>query len=306
MYLIRIWAFLLLSVSASFAGIYDLKPEKIHKNIYCFFGDIHPPTVQNKGFVSNICLVYNGENVYALDAGPSYKFAEELDAQSQALFGKPIHAAIITNYHDDRLQGASYFTAQGKDIYAHDNIKEDIANNPEKFMRMQQIMSEEELEGTQVITPNKRFIDSFNIRGEEFDIHLLKPSKCAETPSDILVYIPKYRFLFTGNILFDDRMINFAEDSDMEGWLEAIKEIRTLHPKTIIMGHGYSTSKTAYMTTFTYLTALRAQVKKAYDEGIDLQDIMGHIKLDRYKKLLHFDDLNGKNVYNYYFDLEMQ
>lgn len=302
----RFWVLFLFCVSAAFAGTYDLKPKKIHKNIYCFFGSLDGPASQNKGFVSNVCLLNNGEKIFMLDAGPAYTFAQEVDEQSKILFGKSIDAAIITNYHDDRLQGASYFTAQSKDVYAHDNIKEDIANNPEKYTRMQQIMNEEELEGTQVITPNKRFIDSFKIKGPEFDIHLLKPSKAAQSPSDILINIPKYRFLFTGNILFDGRMINFAEDSDMEGWLEAIKEIRTLHPKTIIMGHGYSTSKTAYMTTFTYLTTLRAQVKKAYDEGIDLQEIMDHIKLDRYKKLLHFDELNGKNVYNYYFDLEME
>lgn len=48
---------LLIAFSAAniFAAEHELKPLKVADSLWCVFGDLKPPSKENKGFVSNIC-----------------------------------------------------------------------------------------------------------------------------------------------------------------------------------------------------------------------------------------------------------
>ena len=142
---------ILFASSILFAGMYSLKPLKISKDITCVIGDFNSPKKSNKGFVSNMCYVNMGDSLVVLDAGPTYKFAKEFYALMQKEYpNKKVSSVILSNYHDDRIQGASFFKDLGAKVIGHKTINEDIKKNPAKFERMKMIMPKEVLEGTNI------------------------------------------------------------------------------------------------------------------------------------------------------------
>ena len=288
------------------ANIYSLKFQKVAKGIECVIGDFNPPTKENKGFVNNACFIDVGDGLVVIDPGPTFLFAKEFAQKAQKLTGKKIKAVVVTNYHDDRLYGASYYAAKKIPIIAHKNIVEDIKNNSQKFERMKNILTKAEFNGTKVVIPNVLFDKEYEINGTKRVVKLLKLSPVSEEKSDIVVWVPDSGFLFAGNIIFNNRALNYTKNSNMKGWLEAIEKIKKLNPKIIVGGHGLVMGADAYKTTKEYLQTLQSQVKKAYDNDVDLIDLPKHLHLEKFKNLKHVKELNIHNATNYYNQLEWE
>ncbi len=293
---------ILLAAAASLLA-YRLEPVEVAKDTYCFIGDYHGPTAENGGFVSNVCLAKSGEDILLMDAGPTYAFAKQIDAQAQKLFGKGVTMVAVTNYHDDRILGASYFEKRGVPIYVAAGTKAAIKKHAARFERIKNAVDKESYKETRI--PKKLTEMEGNRLELTKDAVLIKPGKAAQSPTDILIYLRDRGVVFTGNILFDGRMINFAEDSDMQGWLEAIEKIKALNPEVVVQGHGDKFSPDAAIkVTETYLLQLKDQVGKLYDQGVSLGEVTDKTDLDSAKHLNHYGDLNGKNISHYYLDLE--
>lgn len=284
---------------------YDLRPVKAAEGIECVIGAIDGPNAQNGGFVSNICWADLGPSVALLDAGPTLRFAQELEALILKRTGKPVSHVILTNYHDDRILAASHFEGRnGVKILGHRSILSDIAANPVKFERLPNLLPPKLYAGTKIPSQIETFEKELIIKGDRLTIKLLKLSEASEAPSDIAVFIPEAKLVFAGNILFNERALNYADDSHMAGWIEAIEAIRALKPAIIVAGHGAITDSNGYKTTLEYLTALKTQVDKHYDDGLELDEVVKATDLGGFSHLRNFDALNGKNIYNYYLQLE--
>ncbi len=288
------------------ANIYNFEFKKVADGIECVIGDFNPPTKENKGFVNNSCFIDIGDGLVVVDPGPSFNFAKEFAAKAEKISGKKVKAVVVTNYHDDRLFGASYYASKKIPVIAHKNIVEDIKKNPQKFERMKHILTKEEFNGTKVVTPNVLFEKEYDINGTKRVVKLLKLSPVSEEKSDIVVWVPDSGFLFAGNIVFNNRALNYTKNSNMKGWLEAIEKIKALKPKIVLGGHGSLMGADAYKTTEEYLKALQSQVKKAYDNDVDLIDLPKHLHLEKFKDLKHVNELNRHNATGYYNQLDWQ
>ncbi len=301
-----IFAILLAGIALYAKALYHFKPVKVADGIECVIGDFNPPTKSNRGFVSNSCWIDIGDALVIVDPGPSYRFAKEFAQLAQKRTGKEIKAVVVTNYHDDRLYGASFYAAKHIPVIAHKSIIQDIKNNPQKFERLKRILSPEEFQGTKLVTPDTLFEKVYTIKGSKRSIKLLKLSPVSEEHSDIVVWVPDVKFLFAGNIIFNNRALNYTKNSNMKGWIDALKKIEAMHPAIILGGHGSLMGHNAYKTTLEYLKSLQKQVKAAYDNDIDMSELMKHVNLSSFKKLKHADQLNRHNANNYYQQLEWE
>lgn len=285
-----------------FANEYDLKLVKAADSLWCVFGDLKPPSKENKGFVNNICWVDGKEGVTLLDAGPTESFGVELEAQIQKTTGKKVSTVVLTNYHDDRILAASYFQKRGAKIAAHKNIVADIAKNEAKIMRMRMILPPSLYGQTAIPKPDILFDgDSFEI-GET---RLLKLSAVSETPSDIAVWLPKQKAVFAGNLVFEGRLLNYDDDSRADGWLAALDKLEALKPKIVIAGHGAKLDRAGIKSTRGYLEAIYKGTKKAFDDGVELENITKSVKADEFSYLTNFEMLHPRNLYNIYGQFEL-
>ena len=294
---------ILATLTSVYANFYNLTPIHITKDISCVIGDFNPPTKENRGFVSNICYIDMGDNITLLDAGPTYNFAKELYTIIKKEYpNKKITNVILSNYHDDRVLGASYFKEQGATIIGAKSINEDIKNNPQKFERMKIILPKEVLENTKLINADKLVEDGYKIKGSKKTVTILKLSKTSEENSDIAIYSKDDNFIFTGNIVFNGRMLNYTKNSNVDGWIEALEKISKLNAKYVLGGHGKRYDKESYKPSLDYLKKLKKAVGKAHSEDIDITDIK--VEKNLLEGIKYYDQLNKHNIRVLYDQLE--
>lgn len=301
----KIVLLILLGLTTLFANVYNLKPISITKDIHCVIGDFHPPMKSNNGFVSNMCYVDMGETLVVLDAGPTYIFAKEFYDMIKKDYPKhTVSHVVLSNYHDDRIQGASFFKELGAKIVGHTTINDDIDENMDKFQRMGMILDPKNLKGTKLIHADTLVDGGYKIKGTKKTLEIIKPSKISEEKSDIAIYSKDDGFLFVGNIVFNGRLLSYKKTSNIDGWIEALENLAKMNVKYLLGGHGNEYDKDSYKPTLEYLKIMREDVKKAYDEGIDIFEIKDHVKTEKFNYINHFDMLNALNISTYYNQLE--
>ncbi len=294
-----------LASASLFGGVYNLKPIKVTKDITCVIGDFNPPTKQNLGFVSNACYVNMGNSLVVLDAGPTYKFAKEFYALMQKEYpNKRVKAVILTNFHDDRVLGASFFKELGAKIIGYKNLNDEIKKYRSKFERMPKVVPPNIYKGTKIVYADTLVDDGYEIKGSKKTLKIIKPSKVSEEASDIAIYSKDDSFVFTGNMVFNRRMLNYREESSVDGWIKALEKIKSLNAKYVFPGHGDDYSKDSYKITLDYLKTLKAGVQRAIKNDIDDSDLVKFIDTKKFNNLLHFKPLNYRAIYNYYEQLQ--
>ncbi|HRZ76997.1 MAG TPA: MBL fold metallo-hydrolase, partial [Bacteroidales bacterium] len=103
--------------------------------------------------------------------------------------------------------------------------------------------------------PSLTFADSLRLDLEDMVIEMKHFGIC-HSKSDLLIYVPELKLLFTGDLFFKygRPSINYEQNRDKAQWLSAVQWIqaRTSDIETIIGGHGELLSKED-LTRFTQL-----------------------------------------------------
>ncbi len=290
-----------------FGNFYDLKQISITNDIHCVIGDFNPPTKQNKGFVSNMCYVDIGDSLVVLDAGPTYSFAKEFYSIMKKRYpSKDISHVVLSNFHDDRILGSSFFKKIGAKIVGHITLNEDIKNYKSKFGRIKKITSKKVYENTKLINADTLVEGGYKIVGSKKTLEIIKPSEVSEEKSDIAIYSKDDSFLFVGNMIFNGRMLNYRKASSVDGWIESLENLVKLDAKYILGGHGSEYDKNSYKPSLEYLKILKRDVTKAYENDIDRADVKKYVEIGLYKDIPYYSQLNNNNINNYYDQLEWE
>lgn len=113
--------------------------------------------------------------------------------------------------------------------------------------------------------------------------------------------------LFAGDVVYVDRMLGVIPVSNTRRWLETFTVIEQLNPKTIVPGHGSVTNlDTARSDTKAYLDALRAHMKKAVADGIDMSAAVKSFDGRPVMRLLNAAELMPGNASRTYLEMERE
>lgn len=101
--------------------------------------------------------------------------------------------------------------------------------------------------------PNLVFNDSLTIYGNT-EVKLITYGD-GHTPSDLFVYLPKEKIVFTGDLLFvkDHAWIG---ESKIENWISYLKKMQLLNVDTYIPGHGDEGNKNSVTEMINYFNSL--------------------------------------------------
>ena len=239
--------------------------------VYAYIGDTGARTVGNEGLNANLGLVLTEQGAVLIDSGATFQSARKIHDAVKKVTAKPIRWVINTGGQDHRWLGNGYFKEQGAEIIAHANAAPDMqARGGDQLAGLKGTLNEK-ADGTVPTLPT-RFVKGNDVRlelgGSVFE---LKYRGGAHTPGDMLVWLPQKNVLFSGDVVFVDRLLGVLPASNTKNWLATFSVIEALHPKVIVPGHGRVTNlPTARADTQAYLTALRAHMQKAVDQGIDI------------------------------------
>jgi len=280
---------------------YHLVPQKLSKDTYCFFGKLENISKENAGNIVNTCYVRTKEGFVVIDSGPTYAYAQQAYAQMQKIADMPVKYVIVTHDHDDHWLGNSFYKQQDAFFIGPKTYEENVYDG--MHTRMEGALGKEFV-NTQKVVKLDKVVDkkyTFTLGEKEFEV--MQPVDQAHTKGDLIVYLPKERVVFAGDLVFNDR-ITSLRDGSLLGSLAALDVIDGLHAKIIVGGHGYKTDANATVEFETYLKEMKRGILEAIENDITIDEIAKTLPMPEYKAKKLYDVLHKRNVFDAYRELE--
>ena len=294
-------------VAAAAAHAVDVRFERVADGVYAHIGALGGRTYENEGLNANLGLVVTPGGAVLIDSGATARSAAQIHAAVKRVTDQPVRWVINTGGQDHRWLGNGYFKAQGAQLIAHANAKADMTNRGNDHLQSLRTVLKERVDGTVPTLPD-RFVEGTDIRlelgGTVFE---LRHRGGAHTPGDMMVWLPATRVLFTGDVVYVQRMLGVLPVSNTRRWLDTFAVIEELAPARLVPGHGKVTDvATARADTRAYLEALRAHMKKAVDDGTDLSAAIKSFDAAPFMRLLNSAELHPGNASRTYLELERE
>jgi glyoxylase-like metal-dependent hydrolase (beta-lactamase superfamily II) len=300
------WCVVLLALATPVQA-QDVHFERVAEGVYAHIGDLGGRTTANQGLNANIGLVLTPGGAVLIDSGATARSARRIAEAARQVSSLPIRWVINTGGQDHRWLGNGYFKAQGAQLIAHARGEADLRNRGNDHVEALRAALGDGVDGT-VPTLPERWIrgtdEKLDLGGMTFE---LKHRGGAHTPGDMLVWLPQSRVLFSGDVVYADRLLGVIPVSRTQTWLATFAEIERLAPAHIVPGHGRVTDlATAQADTCDYLVALRAHMKKAVDDGQDISAAVKAFDARPWLRLLNAADLMPGNASRTYLELERE
>jgi glyoxylase-like metal-dependent hydrolase (beta-lactamase superfamily II) len=262
----------------------------------------------NQNYISNAAFVVTPAGVVVIDALGSPALAERLVAQIRKVTDRPITHVIVTHYHADHIYGLQTFKALGARIIAHAAAKEYLNSET-----AQQRLEVSRVELAPWVNEHTRLVEAdewlaadrtLKVGGVEFQIKTVGPS---HTPEDLVVYLPREKVLFAGDLVFRSR-VPFVGKADSRHWIAALKTLLGFDAAVIVPGHGPLSheARKDMQLTHDYLIYLRAAMGKAAANLEPFDEAYQNTDWSQFEHLPLFRVANRMNAYNTYLLLEQE
>ena len=283
-----------------------LNPVKVTDNIWAIVGPLSNRTPENLGNNATFGVVITSEGLILVDSGGTRKGAEALHAVIKSISDKPIRYVINTGGQDHRWFGNDYFSRQGAKIISSEAAALDHKQRfNDQVLRLTALIGDENFAGTEARYADILFSDSYRLTLGDTTIEIFHKGQ-AHTPGDSYVWVPDSKVVFSGDIVYVDRMLGIGEQSNSRSWVEVFEAMAMLNPDVVIPGHGAPVPlEKAKKDSYDYLVALRERVAAFIEEGGDISEV-SEIGQDDYAYLQNYDTLSGRNAQKVYSELEFE
>jgi glyoxylase-like metal-dependent hydrolase (beta-lactamase superfamily II) len=297
----------LAAAQAPWAGAVEVRFERVADKVYAHVGDIGARTVANEALNANVGLVVTPAGAVLIDSGATFRSARDLRAAIRRVTTQPVRWVINTGGQDHRWLGNGYFQAQGAELIAHAAAVPDMRSRGGDQLAALRTLLGTGADDT-VPTLPKRLLEGADARlelgGTVFEF---RHRGGGHTPGDMMVWLPQAQVAFAGDIVYVDRLLAVLPVSSTKAWLDAFSALEQLAPKHIVPGHGRVTDlATARAQSRAYLEALRAHMKRAVEQGIDVSEAVKSFNLAPFLHLSNAGELNPGNGSRTYLEVERE
>jgi glyoxylase-like metal-dependent hydrolase (beta-lactamase superfamily II) len=284
----------------------ELNFTSVAPGVYAFIGESGPRTAANEGMNANTGFIVTGAGVVVVDSGSTYEVAKRIHAAIQKVTQEPVKYVINTGGQDHRWLGNGYFKNLGAEIVAQRNAAADMQERG--AMQIEGLATElkDKVKGTEAVLPTRLFDTEEKLQLGAMDIRVLHFAG-GHTPGDSVVWLSQHGVLFSGDLVYVDRLLGVIPVSNTRDWLASFAAMEKLQPKLIVPGHGNVCDLAkARKETKDYLVMLRTHMHKAIKDNVDLQTAIDTLDQSAYKHLANWDLLKGGNASRTYLEMEME
>ncbi|MGV6812920.1 MAG: MBL fold metallo-hydrolase [Brevirhabdus sp.] len=298
-------AFLCLAIAAAPALAAAMDVQKVTDGVWALVGPLEQRNPENLGNNSTHGVIVTDEGVVLIDAGGSHAGAEAIDTLIAGLTDQPVKFVINTGGQDHRWMGNGYWHEKGATIIASAAAVEDQTERASMQLTMLDALIKDKLTGTDPEHADVVFDDSyaFSLGGVDFEI---THAGAAHTPGNAFVWVPSKDTVFTGDMVYVERILGVMEFSNTLEWVDGFETMAALGAAHVVPGHGHATTlEQATKDTYDYLVNLRAQMTAFIDAG---GDIIGAVDVDQsaFSYLAQFDMLAKRNAQTVFEQMEWE
>jgi glyoxylase-like metal-dependent hydrolase (beta-lactamase superfamily II) len=196
--------------------------------------------------VPNIGIILGNDAVLVVDTGMGPANGQKvLDSAKKLAGGKPL-ILTLTHFHPEHGFGAQVFKGVAR-IHYNRAQRDELAAKGEGYLGMFKTFGPgvaEALEGTNLVEPDDVYegaLASIDLGGRTVE---LRTWGLAHTGGDQVVWLPKERILFAGD-LAEERIFPIfpwfpPNDADIDGarWARVLGELIAWNPAIVVPGHG--------------------------------------------------------------------
>jgi len=269
---------------------------KVADGVYALVGDLGQRSPENLGHNMTSGFIVSAQGVVVIDTGGSLANAQAIHAAIRKVTDKPLLFAINTGGQDHRWFGNDYFKRQGAKLVAAEAAVPDMRERGAAQEVTAQQLLKEKYAGTRLVYPDSTFKDRYTLPIKNERIELIYTGG-AHTPGDIFVWLPQRSIVFTGDVVFVQRLLGIQPGS-AQRWIKSLETLRDeLKPKIVVPGHGHVTDlNEALRDSFDYLVFLRDATRKRFADGaFDPVEASQGLDQSRFKHLLNYDDLGFRS-----------
>lgn len=288
--------------SSLLAFDYKLEPKQVSPSVWCFFGKLEAPSDANGGHMSNSCYIQTKDSFVVVDSGATYQFALQSYGYMQNIANLPVSTVINTHGHDDHWLGNSYYKEKFNAKLIGTPLQDKTYKSGDKT-RIHRMTSPEVHKGTTIVKLDQT-IDkktTLNIGGKK--ISITPTGLKAHTPDDMFIFLIDEKVLFTGDLVMNGR-ITSNRDGSVIGQIKAHSQLNATGWEVLVPGHGTIVNKDALKESSQYFSLLKSRVTKAIDDDIGAEEISKVVTLPEFKDKAMHKELNRRNVFEAYSELE--
>jgi len=284
----------------------SLKLVTVTNNVYAIVGSLGNRSKQNLGNNATFGVVVTKEGVVLIDSGATYEGAKKIHQIIKTITNKPIKFVINSGGQDHRWLGNDYFKKQGASIIANTNaVKDQKHRVQDQFFLLGNLLGSKGIKRTNPVYADKVFDDKYTFSLGDISFNIIHAGH-AHTPGDSFIWLPKQGVVFTGDIVYTQRILGILAFSNSKTWVKAFEAFAALKPKHVIPGHGQPTTlSTAKKDTYDYLVFLRKLLSEYIGVGGGIENV-GKLDQQQFSYLKNYESLKGRNAQQVFQELEFE
>lgn len=212
--------------------------------------------LNNAGFVSD------GGRTLLVDTAATERRALAL-REAVLTAGVPLPRTVVnTHHHGDHTYGNGVFAPEAL-IVGHDNAR---AEQLAAGHQLELIWPATDFGAITLTAPDLTFSDRVTLHVGDTEVQVIHPG-VAHTTGDAVVWLPRQRVVFTGDLVFAGGTPFLAMGS-LSGSLRALELLGSLDAETVVPGHGPLTDASAYEATGRYLRFVAELAREGREKGL--------------------------------------
>lgn len=273
--------------------------------VYAVLGD----TGRGSEGRANAGFIVTRDGVVVIDAEGSPRDGTTLLQTIRSVTKAPIRWLILTHHHPDHHFGAVVFRKAGARVIAHPDTRTlQSEGGPDAAMiDWIRVVGLDAMRGFEYAdTPDRPVTGTDTLRVGERTIVVRHPGP-AHTPGDLVVWLPKERVLFAGDILIEDG-VTMLVDGQSPALLAALDLIDSLNPAVAVPGHGAipTDPRALVQKTRDYVDGLRADMRTAVEAGVPMRRAMSALPPADETRPVSLNSRKRRNAVRVYLEMERE
>ncbi|PVB62477.1 MBL fold metallo-hydrolase [Labrenzia sp. 011] len=295
-------AFLALPAAAR-AQALDVRP--VAQDVWAIVGEKAQRSPENLANNATFGLVVTEEGAVLIDPGGSWRGAEALHETIRGVTDRPVTHVVNTGGQDHRWLGNGYWQAQGATVIASEAaVADQQARGSMQLSALSQLIGDA-LAGTEPAHADVTFTDAYTFELGGLTFEIVHPGP-AHTPGDAFVRVPARDTVFTGDIVYVERILGVGDQSSISAWPAAFEAVAATGAAHVVPGHGGPTTMArARADTYDYLMNLRMRIGALIDAGGDITDAP-QVDQSAFAYLEQFEALAGRNAQTAFQQMEWE
>lgn len=289
------------------ARAYTPRAEHVVDNVYAIIGPLGQRSPENDGLNANYGFIVTPAGVILIDSGASRLGAMKLEAAVRAVTDQPIRWVINTGSQDHRWLGNDYFASRGAQVIALARTAATQAEHAARQLEGLKTFLGGRLEGTRPL-PAPHTLAGDEVTLELGGERLTLRHTDAHYPGDAWVWLPQHSVVFTGDLVYVDRLMGILPWSSVTAGQRAFRALEALSPRHIVPGHGRVTDlKQARRESGDYYDFMIDRIGTAAREMEPLTEVLDrYADLPAFRHLDNYHELHRGNMNRVFVQFESQ